>query len=187
MLEVPWVIFDLETTGFSKDADRVIELGGAKYLGGEEVGQFSELVSVDRPIPREVQKITGIDPSMLKGKPTIAEVIPQFIEFIEGSILVCHNSAFDMMMMEAELRRLNICLEYPCVCTLKMSRALLSSLPSRKLVSLAEHYEIPYDTLHRSLDDSRITAQVLLAMLKTELPTSSQTSFGDLKPFYHSS
>lgn len=184
--QVPWVIFDLETTGLSKDSDRIIELGGIKYYAQKEVERFSELIYVDRFIPPEVQKLTGIDPSMLEGKPTAQEVIPKFMEFIAGSMLVCHNSHFDMIMMAAELKRQNIVCDHPCLCTLKMSRSLLSELSSRKLSSLADHYKISYSALHRSLDDAKLTASVLFKMLE-EFTDLSSLTFGDLNPYLHGS
>ncbi|MCY4380034.1 MAG: 3'-5' exonuclease [Proteobacteria bacterium] len=183
IIDVPWVIFDLETTGFSRESDRIIELGGMKYMGTKEVDHFSTLVKVDRVIPKEVQKLTGINPAMLEGKPRISEAIPKFIEFIKGSVLICHNSSFDIPMMEAELSRQNMVLDYPCLCTLKMARDLLSDLPSKKLTSLAEHYQVAYHTQHRSLDDARVTGIVFRNMLES---LSLSSTYASLARYYHS-
>lgn len=184
IIEVPWVIFDLETTGLSKESDRIIELGGTKYVQGQQVDQFSTLIYVDRYIPLAVQKLTGIDATMLEGKPTAATVIPEFMRFIEGALLVCHNSQFDMTMLGAELKRQNIVMNYPCVCTLKMARSWLAQLTSRKLSRLADHYSLAYDTLHRSLDDAELTAQVFIKMLE-ERSVLATATLGDLKPYCH--
>lgn len=184
IIEVPWVIFDLETTGLSKESDRIIELGGAKYFQGRQVDQFTTLVYVDRYIPPAVQKLTGIDATMLEGQPTASAVIPEFMQFIEGALLVCHNSQFDMTMLGAELKRQNIIMNYPCVCTLKMARSWLAQLTSRKLSRLADHYSLSYDTLHRSLDDAKLTAKVFIKMLEERSALATAT-LGELKPYCH--
>lgn len=168
LYDVPWVIFDLETTGFHPHNDRIIEVGAVKIHKSQEVDRFSQLVSIDIPIPMPVQKLTGIVPDMLQGQPNICHVIEKFIEFLQGSLLICHNSAFDMTMLGAELERQNIFMDYSCLCTLKMARHLLHEVPNKKLVTLAQHYEIPYDTQHRSLDDARVTAQVFSKMLEID-------------------
>ncbi|MCY4444530.1 MAG: 3'-5' exonuclease [Proteobacteria bacterium] len=160
-----WVVFDLETTGFHKHSDRIIEVGATKYRGQKEIESFSSLVYTDVAIPPTVQSLTGIDPSMLVGKPTMTEVLPQFLEFIQGSLLVCHNSAFDMNMLGAELQRQNIVVDYSCLCTLKMARDLLSHLANKKLVTIAEYFGFSYTTQHRSLEDARVTGQVFQKML----------------------
>ena len=183
--EVPWVIFDLETTGLSKASDRIIELGGIKYFEGVEVDQFSTLISVDHYIPPEVQRLTGINPAMLTDKPNSLTVIPEFMQFIEGSLLVCHNSNFDMIMLEAELKRQNIIMNHPCLCTLKMARAWLSGLPSRKLSRVADHYDVPYDNLHRSLDDAKLTATIFIKMLEEFMTSPQSPTIDDLKPYWH--
>lgn len=177
LMRVPWVVFDLETTGFHKHADRIIEVGAVKYIGGKEVDGFSSLVHVDIPIPAAVQKLTGIEPSMLEGQRSAHEVIPEFIEFLQGSLLVCHNSSFDMVMLGAELGRQNIQMDYSCLCTLKMAREILAHLPNRKLGTVAEYFALPYETRHRSLADARITAVVLTKMLglRPELKTWKDT------------
>lgn len=166
LMKIPWVVFDLETTGFHKHTDRIIEVGAVKYLGGEEVGNYSSLVKVDIPIPKVVQKLTGISEDMLVDQRGIADVLPEFIDFLGGSLLVCHNSSFDMTMLGAELSRQNTVLEYSCLCTLKMARELLCDLPNRKLGTIAEHFGLVYETRHRSLSDARVTALVLRLMLE---------------------
>ena len=182
LLGIPWVVFDLETTGLHKHADRIIEVGAVKFLGGREVGRFSSLVKADIPIPPAVERLTGITQEMLVDQRSAHEVIAEFIEFLQSSLLVCHNSAFDMGMLGAELQRQNIQMDYSCLCTLKMAREVLVHLPNKKLGTLAEYFALPYETRHRSLSDARVTGAVLGKMLhlKPELKT-----WQDALPYAH--
>ena len=182
VLNTSWVVFDLETTGFNKDHDRIIEIGATKYHCGKEIDNFSTLVNVDRSIPEVVKKLTGISESMLIGKPKIFSVIPKFMDFIKGSLLVCHNSSFDMNMLGAELTRHNITMDYDCLCTLKMARDLLHDIADRKLVTIASYYNLSYETQHRSLSDARITAKVLNNLLNDH---PSLSTWHDLKEYAH--
>lgn len=164
----PWVIFDFETTGLSPQVDRVIEIGALKYLDGEVIGEMSTLISVDIPIPDVVQNITGITPSMLVNQPKIADYMPKFLDFIEGSVLVAHNAEFDMSMLLAEANRLGIDIDWACFCTLKLARDVLADLPRKNLDSLAEHYELEFEARHRSIGDAKVTVAVLNNMLSDE-------------------
>ena len=90
-----YVVFDLETTGFSNRNDAITEIGAIKVENGEIVDEFSQLINPERPIPEKIQKLTGITNEMVVDKPKISEVLPKFLDFCKDSILVAHNSDFD--------------------------------------------------------------------------------------------
>jgi DNA polymerase III epsilon subunit family exonuclease len=162
------IVFDLETTGLDANVDRIIEIGAIKLNGLKPVAEFSSLVTTDIELTDDIIKLTGITPDMLRGQPTIDEVLPEFLSFIEGSVLVAHNAEFDMSMLKAACSRLGIDLEWPCFCTLKMARTLLADLENKKLDTLATHYGLSFEARHRAIGDIKVTVGVLNGMLKHE-------------------
>lgn len=168
LTETPLIIFDLETTGLDPKTDRIIEIGAQKLVGFEVVDEFSTLVSTQFELTPDVVKLTGITPDMLEGQPSIDDVLPRFLQFIDGGILVAHNAEFDLSMIRAACSRMNVDLEWPCFCTVKMARELLPDLVNKKLDTLAEHYDLTFESRHRSIGDVKVTAGVLQALLERE-------------------
>lgn len=164
----PVVIFDFETTGLDVYRDRIIEIGAIKYVKGERVGDFSFLINPEMPLPEIITKITGITDDMLVGKPLIEEVLPEFLQFIDKSVLVAHNAEFDLNFLRSVSSRLGYQIEYPCFCTLKMARLLLPDLESKNLDTLAKHYNLSFAARHRSIGDCEVTGSVLSALLAKE-------------------
>ncbi len=177
----PFVIFDFETTGLDSNRDRIIEVGAIKYLNLEPVEEFSSLIACPFPISDLVQRMTGISPDMLIGKPTIQEILPRFLNFIEGSLLVAHNASFDMGFLKAECLRQGIDIEWPVFCTLKMAREYLSQLERKSLDSLAEFYGFEFEARHRSIGDVKVTGLVLKELLGEE--AAHLETWTDLTPF----
>ena len=103
--EVTFVVFDLETTGGSPEEDAVTEIGAVKVRGGEVIGEFATLVDPQRGIPPQIVSLTGITQLMVTGAPPMAEVLPAFLEFAKGAVLVAHNSGFDVSFLKAACRR----------------------------------------------------------------------------------
>ena len=90
-----FVVFDIETTGFNSVNDRIIEIGAVRVVEGEIKETFSEFVNPERPIPYKITQLTTITDDMVKDAGTIEEILPQFLKFCEGSVLVAHNAGFD--------------------------------------------------------------------------------------------
>jgi DNA polymerase III epsilon subunit family exonuclease len=166
--EMPIVVFDLETTGLDPHADRIIEVGAMKLEGLKVVSEFSSLVHTDIELTDDIVRMTGITPDMLKGQPKIDQVLPKFLEFIEGSVLVAHNAEFDMSMIKATCSRAGVDLEWPCFCTLKMARVFLADLENKKLDTLASHYGLTFEARHRAIGDIKVTVGVLNELLRNE-------------------
>jgi len=177
----PIVIFDFETTGLDANRDQIIEIGAIKYVNFESVGEFSTLITTSIPLPDVVQRLTGISPDMLVGKPTLQEVLPRFLNFIEGSLLVAHNASFDMGFLRAECLRQGIDIEWPVFCTLKMAREFLVQLERKSLDSLAQHYGLQFEARHRSIGDVKVTSCVLKELLHNE--GHHLQTWADLSPF----
>jgi DNA polymerase-3 subunit epsilon len=162
------VVIDLETTGLSpRQGHRVIEIGAVAVENGAVVGEFTTLIDAGVPVPPVVQAIHGITDDMLAGQPPPEEVLPLFRAFIENSILVAHNAAFDIRFLRHEFARLGMGLPHPHVCTLEMSRLRFPRLIDRTLETVYLHL-FPDAGLHRqnhrALDDARMTAKIWLKM-----------------------
>ena len=96
LAEVTFVVVDVETTGGSPATDAITEIGAIKVRGGEVLGTFETLVDPLRTIPRFITHLTGIDDGAIRGAPSIGSVLPAFIEFARGGVLVGHNARFDL-------------------------------------------------------------------------------------------
>ncbi|HVV20910.1 MAG TPA: DEDD exonuclease domain-containing protein [Pseudonocardiaceae bacterium] len=167
--EVTFVVFDLETTGGSAGEDAVTEIGAVKVRGGEVIGEFATLVDPQRGIPPQVVALTGITELMVASAPPMTEVLPAFLEFAAGSVLVAHNSGFDIGFMKAACKRHGYRWPRPpVVCTVKLARRVLSEdeAPSAKLSALAVLFRAATQPNHRALADARATVDVLHGLLE---------------------
>jgi DNA polymerase-3 subunit alpha (Gram-positive type) len=166
--ETSLVVFDFETTGLDSMRDRIIEIGAIKYENGKKVAELGTLIKPDIPLPETASKITGITEDMLVGQPSIEEVLPGFLQFIEDSILVAHNAEFDMSFLKGACQRMGYQIEWPCFCTLKLSRQLLPDLESKNLDTLAKHFDLTFMARHRSIGDCEVTGAVLHRLFESE-------------------
>lgn len=179
--DTPLVVFDFETTGLDSQYDRVIELGAQKIVNFEVVDEFSSFVQVNDRLSPVVTQLTGITEAMLEGQPSIEEVLPKFLKFIDGSLLMAHNAAFDMGFLKAETYRLGIDLDWSAFCSLKLARKFLPELESRSLDALAEHYGLSFEARHRSIGDVKVTVSVIEQIFHHE--AASLRTWSDLKDF----
>lgn len=165
--EVTFVVVDLETTGGSSETCRITEVGAVKIRGGEVLGEFATLVNPGEPIPAFIAVLTGITDSMVAGAPREDAVIPSFLEFARGCVLVAHNAPFDIGFLRASARRLG--LSWPAarvVDTVALARRLVTrdESPNNKLASLAALFGATQTPDHRALHDARATVDVLHAL-----------------------
>lgn len=155
-----FVVFDLETTGFSAAQDKIIEIGAVKIKGGEVVDRFSTFVNPERPIPFRIEQLTGITDVMVKDAPKIEEVLPKFMEFVKDTVLVAHNADFDMGFIEANARRMDVACEFTTVDTVGLSRFLVTGLGNYRLETVAKALGVPLGNHHRAVDDAECTARI---------------------------
>jgi DNA polymerase-3 subunit epsilon len=163
-----FVVFDLETTGVS-DEDTVTEIGAVKIRGGEVVGEFATLVDPGRGIPPEVVSLTGITNAMVYAAPRLDTVLPAFLEFVRGAVLVAHNAGFDTNFMRKACERHGHRWPRPTVvCTVQLARRVLTreEAPSCRLSFLAELLGARTRPVHRALADARATVDVFHALLE---------------------
>ncbi|MBS6735948.1 MAG: PolC-type DNA polymerase III [Clostridiales bacterium] len=164
-LEQPYVVFDIETTGFSPAANRIIEIGAVRVEGGKIVSRFSEFVNPQVPIPFRIEQLTSINDSMVVDADTIEDVLPRFLEFSQGAVMVAHNAGFDMSFIMANCERLGLEREFTYVDTVGMARLLLPGLNRFKLDTVAKALNIPLLNHHRAVDDAACTAEIFVKFL----------------------
>ena len=165
-LSQTFVVFDLETTGFSNKNDKITEIGAVKIENFKVVDRFSQLINPQKDISYKVQELTGITNDLIKDKPTIEEVLPKFIEFIGDSVMVAHNADFDMGFMQQKCREQNIEFKNTSVDTLTLARTLLPHMKRFRLNLIAKELGVPLLNHHRAVDDAEATAHIFIKFLE---------------------
>ncbi len=159
-LEESYVVFDLETTGFSPEFNKIIEIGAVKIVEGKIVDRFSTFVNPQVPIPFKIEQLTSIKDDMVVNAPVIEEILPKFMEFCEGCIMVAHNADFDMSFIKNNCKRMNIPCEPTIIDTVALARVLLPMLNRFKLDTVAKAVNVSLDHHHRAVDDAECTALI---------------------------
>ena len=165
-LDSDCVVFDLETTGFSPKTAKIIEIGAVKVSKGKIVDRFSTFVNPQVPIPFRIEQLTTINDSMVINAPVIEEVLPDFMEFCKGCIMVAHNADFDMSFIKENCKRLGIDYKPTIIDTVALSRVLLSNLNRFKLDTVAKALNVKLDTHHRAVDDAGCTAEIFVKFIE---------------------
>ena len=144
-----FVVFDIETTGFSPVENRIIEIGAVKVCGGKIVDRFSVFVNPEVPIPFEIEKLTGIKDDMVIDAEKIESVLPQFLSFCEGCMLVAHNAGFDMSFIMENCDRQGIAHDFTYVDTVGMARVMLPAQAKHTLDAVAKTLGVSLENHHR--------------------------------------
>ncbi|MBR5586864.1 MAG: PolC-type DNA polymerase III [Clostridia bacterium] len=160
-IDSSFVVFDLETTGFSPVDDKIIEIGAVKVEKGEITDRFSSFVNPGRHIPDNITEITSITDEMVKDAPDIASVCPKFEEFCKGCVLVAHNANFDVGFMRVVYEQLGMEFDYCYLDTLELCRALFPEQKRHGLAAMVKLLNVSLDNHHRAVDDAEATAEVL--------------------------
>lgn len=164
-----FVVFDIETTGFSPVKDKIIEIGAVRVEKGQITARFSEFVNPRVPIPFRIENLTGINDGMVADAEPIEVILPKFMQFCEGASLVAHNADFDMSFIMRNCELLGIEREFTYADTVGMARFLLPGLNRFKLDTVAKAVGVRLDNHHRAVDDANCTAEIFVkfvAMLK---------------------
>lgn len=189
--DTTFVVVDLETTGGRSKpgpdgcSDAITEIGAVKIRGGEVIGEFATLVDPGRAIPPQIVELTGITTAMVRTAPRIEAVLPMFLEFARGAVLVAHNAGFDVGFLRAAAVRCGVDWPRPPVlCTVRLARRVLSreEAPSVRLAALAQLVGAATRPNHRALDDARATVEVLHALIG-RVGNQGVTTFGDLQAY----
>ncbi|MCL2129183.1 MAG: 3'-5' exonuclease [Treponema sp.] len=162
--------FDLETTGLDPKTDKIVEIGAVKFDNKGLIARFSTLINPGIPMPKEAERVNNISDKMLKDKPAINGVFPDFLRFIQGTILLAHNTSFDCNFINEKLK------EFPSspfpalpnriVDTLLLSREVFPAFQSHSLQNLASALQINAIDAHRAEDDARLCMEIFIRCIK---------------------
>ncbi len=165
--ELDFVAFDVETTGLSPVANRLVELSGVKFRRDSETFEtFSTLIDPEVPIPSVVTGIHGITDQMVQGAPTAKEAVTSFFDWSGcDSVMMAHNAPFDVEFLRVNLARVGA----PCptnfvVDTLTIAREFLRETKNHQLKTVVEHFSLPQGDYHRALSDSFHVKNVFLRL-----------------------
>ncbi|HKX15002.1 MAG TPA: exonuclease domain-containing protein, partial [Propionibacteriaceae bacterium] len=166
--QVTFCVVDLETTG-GAEADMITEVGAVKVRGGEVLGEFQTLVNPKAHIPPLIAVLTGITNQMVANAPRLRQVLPSFLAFAHGTVIVAHNAPFDVGF----LRRACEACDYqfprwPVVDTAALARQILlrDEIPNCRLATLARHFHTAVAPNHRALTDAQATVEVFHGLLE---------------------
>jgi len=154
-----YVAFDLETTGLYRH-DSIIEIGAVRMKQGVEVERFQTFVDPKRRLHPKTVELTGITDDMLKGAPTIEEILPKFKEFVGGSILVAHNADFDVNFVRRACEEQGIKWDMTYVDTLAISQCLMPEMGRFSLDVVAKKFDLADFNHHRAGDDALVCGKI---------------------------
>lgn len=186
-LEGSYVVFDIETTGFSPIKNRIIEIGAVKVINGEITDRFSSFVNPQVPIPFEIEKLTSINDEMVMDAPLIEKVLPEFLSFCEGTVLVAHNASFDISFIRENAQRQQLPFDFTYVDTVGIARVLLPHQAKHTLDAVSKTLGISLENHHRAVDDAEATAQIFVKFTDMLLKDGKDTlekvnALGDSNP-----
>jgi DNA polymerase-3 subunit epsilon len=166
--ELSYTVFDTETTGLNpSQGDEIIQIGAARIVNNKLLRQesFEQLVDPKRPIPAASIPIHGIQPEMVRGQPTIDQVLPAFHAFAHDTVLVAHNAAFDMRFLQLKQEQAGLAFDHPVLDTLLLSAVVHPNQDSHRLEALAERFNVTIVGRHTALGDAMVTAEVFLNLI----------------------
>ena len=155
-----FVVFDIETTGFSPLNNKIIEIGAVKIRDGRIAEKFSAFVNPEEPIPFRITQLTSITDEDVMGAEKIEAVLPQFLEFCKDSVLVAHNASFDMGFIIENCKRLGYPHDFTYVDTVGIARVLLPNQAKHTLDAVAKTLQVSLENHHRAVDDAGATAEI---------------------------
>lgn len=177
------VVFDIETTGLSSVYDEIIEIGAVKLRNLEKVDEFSTLVKPLGAVSKKTIELTGIDDSMLVNEPLIEEVLPKFMDFCKGAVMVAHNASFDIGFVSYQARVQNLEFNPPVLDTLALSRTLYPEFKKHGLDAVSKRLNVILSRHHRAEADVSATVGILKAMF-AKLNDMNINTFGGLNKHY---
>ncbi len=164
-LDNDFVVFDIETTGLKTGSDRITEIGAVKVSGGKVTDRWSTFVNPEMPIPQKIVSLTGITDEMVADAPKIEEILPEFLEFCKGSVLVAHNAQFDTGFIKHDAKRLGLSYDFTSLDTMTLARAMYPELKNHRLDTLTKFHSVVLENHHRAVNDAKATADVFVKML----------------------
>ncbi len=159
------IVFDIETTGFNSQTDRIIEIGAVRVRDLEILETFQTFLDPERSIPKRITDLTGIDDEMVKGAPSQEEALRSFIGFCgQAPVLIAHNAGFDCSFIRSACARYGIDFDFSVIDTVVISRSLLHNLKKHKLDNVAKELGLGEFNHHRADDDAKMLARIYVVL-----------------------
>lgn len=156
-----YIVLDIETTGLSKDYHKITEIAAIKVIDHNVEDKFETLINPKTTIPHFISRLTGITQSMVNNKPTIDKVLPDFLSFCNDLPIVAHNASFDYSFINENcITHLDKNLINDKICTRKLANRIVPFLPSKKLSTLCDYFDIKNENYHRAMADADATQKV---------------------------
>lgn len=158
-------VLDVETTGLDCEVDRIIEIGILRFVGGEVVDSYEQLIDPGCEVPQEVVDLTGIQPEDLVGKPRFEDIAQDVHDWLQGVGIVAYNLSFDRGFIAAELQRCGLQWpqQAPTFDPLIFARQFFKNLGRKNLGRIAQELGIDVKESHRATEDARVAGRVLFA------------------------
>ena len=164
--DATYVVFDVETTGFSNVYDTIIELAAVKIKNGQVIDTFERFSNPHRKLTAKIIELTHITDDMLVNAPELNQVISEFHDFIGDAIVVAHNAAFDLGFLYVAYQNAGIDVRHPGIDTVELSRLVNPGQKSHSLKTLTKKYNIELTQHHRAIYDTEATGELFLHLLK---------------------
>ena len=185
-LDGTFVVFDIETTGFSPVKNKIIEIGAVKVEHGMIVDRMDEFINPEVPIPFEIERLTGINDAMVMNAPTVDVILPRFLDFVGDAVLVAHNASFDVSFIRHNAELLRRSIEPTVLDTVTLARVLLPNLNRYKLDTVAKALHVSLENHHRAVDDAEATAGIFLRFVEMLKKQYDMKNLDDLAMFNRS-
>ena len=168
MKSLTYVVFDIESTGFSVVQDDIIEIAAVKVKNGQIIETYQQFIDPKRLLSSFTTELTGITDEMLIGQPEINDALTSFLAFSQGAMMVAHNATFDIDFIEYKASLYQLDIQYiGFIDTLMIARMHFDDeLKSFNLKAVAKHFKIKQEAHHRAEDDARVTAEIWIAMMQ---------------------
>ncbi len=173
------IVFDIETTGLSRETDRITEIGAVRIKNREIVEEFQTFVNPEIPISEKITELTGITDEMVAGAPKEKEAVEAFIKFAGNGVLIAHNADFDTSFIRAVCARQNIAYKFNRLDTVGLCRAALPNLKNHKLDTVAKEYELGDFNHHRAIDDAKTLAGIFQKLVSSTAKLGKLEKLGD--------
>ncbi len=168
LVEIVYTVFDTETTGLDpRGGDEILQIGATRIVNGKVLRgeSFDQLIDPQRSIPEAGIAVHGVTPQMVRGQPTLAEVLPRFRTYVSDTVLVGHNVAFDMRFLKIKEESTGIVFDQPVLDTLLLASIVYPNEQGHGLEALAARLGIQIEERHRALGDALMTAEVFLRLV----------------------
>ena len=167
-LELLFAIVDIETTGSHARGNGITEIAIYISDGLKVTEKFCTFLNPQKPIPYMIQKLTGIDDSMVADAPSFAEKADEIRALLADHIFVAHNVNFDLGFVQEAFKQVGVSYNPRRLCTVRYGRRIVPGLRSYSLANLVRHFGLKNDQAHRAWADTQVTAELLHIFLKRD-------------------